>query len=81
MINWIIQRWYRYKTKDYTKIPLFLVVFNHKDYMQGIDKNCYLYMHPLVEDDDEFKALTKDLSDYIRDNYDMTMFTRAMPDV
>lgn len=77
MMRKLYNLWLRYKTKDFTKIPLFTMVFDYQKFREnGKDKSCVLYaIHPDIVTDEFLKGKLQECVDYIRDNYDMERFT------
>ena len=50
--------------------------FNHGEWEEDKkSKSCHFYCHPILEHDEYIKSVLGDLCDYIRDNYDMDVFT------
>lgn len=77
MIKKIINCWIRYKTKNLTRIPLFTMVFNyHKYKADGKKDSCIMYSHPNIANDEFVKNKLQEVVDYIRDNYDLDIFTK-----
>lgn len=77
MIKGIVNRWIRRKTKNLTEIPLFTMIFNYRKYKtQGKKDSCMLYSHPDIANDEFVKNKLQEVVDYIRDNYDLDIFTR-----
>lgn len=77
MIKRIINRWIRRKTKNLTEIPLFTMVFNYRKYKtDGKKDSCMFYTHPDIADDKFVKSKLQEVVDYIRDNYDLDIFTK-----
>lgn len=77
MIERIVNRWIRRKTKNLTEIPLFTMTFNYRKYKaQGKKDSCMLYSHPDIANDEFVKGKLQEVVDYIRDNYDLDSFTR-----
>lgn len=77
MIERIVNRWIRHKTKNLTEIPLFTMTFNYRKYKtQGKKDSCMLYSHPDIANDEFVKNKLQEVVDYIRDNYDLDIFTR-----
>lgn len=59
-------------TKNKTKIPLFIVYFNHKKYKEsGKENSCLVNMHPNLKNDEFIKFYTKIIIDHIRDTYNL----------
>lgn len=77
MIKGIVNRWIRHKTKNLTRIPLFMMTFNYRKYKaQGKKDSCMLYSHLDIANDEFVKGKLQEVVDYIRDNYDLDSFTR-----
>ena len=77
MIKKIINCWIRYKTKNLTRIPLFTMVFNYRKYKADDKKDsCMFYAHPNIANDDFVRGKLQEVVDYIRDNYDLDIFTK-----
>lgn len=77
MIKKIVDCWIRYKTKNLTKIPLFTMVFNYRKYKADCKKDsCMFYAHPNIAKDEFVKSKLQEVVDYIRDNYDLDIFTK-----
>lgn len=77
MIKKIVNCWIRYKTKNLTRIPLFTMVFNYRKYKaDGKKDSCIMYSHPNIANDEFVKSKLQEVVDYIRDNYDLDIFTR-----
>lgn len=71
--NW----WLKKKTKNFTQIPFFAVLFNFEKYVNSGEKgSCDIMIHPDLEEDFLLESMIRDCVDYIRDNYDMENFTR-----
>lgn len=77
MMRKLYNLWLRYKTKNFTKIPLFTMVFDYQKFREnGKGKSCVLYaIHPDIVTDEFLKGKLQECVDYIRDNYDMERFT------
>ena len=59
-------------TKSKTKIPLFIVYFNHKKYkQQGKENSCMVKLHPSIANDEFVKFYTGIIIDYVRDTYNL----------
>lgn len=69
--------WLRHRTKNFTKIPLFTMVFNYQKFKEtGKENSCTMYvLHPDIAKDEFLKEKLQECVDYIRDNYDMEKFT------
>lgn len=77
MIKKIINCWIRYKTKNFTKIPLFTMTFDYRKYKaDGKKDSCIMYSHPNIANDEFVKSKLQEVVDYIRDNYDLDIFTK-----
>lgn len=67
----------RRKTKNLTRIPLFTMMFDYRKYKaQGKKDSCAMYCHPDIAQDEFVKEKLCEVVDYIRDNYDLDIFTR-----
>ena len=77
MIKKLCNLYIRHKTKNLTMIPLFIVTFDWKKFQKdGKEISCMLYtLHPDIANDQFLKEKLSECVDYIRDNYDMEMFT------
>lgn len=59
-------------TKNYNKIPLFIVTFNLNKYKQyGAKNSCDLKIHPNLKDDEYIKKQLENIVDHIRNTKDM----------
>lgn len=77
MIKKIVNCWIRYKTKNLTRIPLFTMTFNYRKYKsQGKKDSCMFYAHPNIANDEFVRGKLQEVVDYIRDNYDLDIFTK-----
>lgn len=77
MVKKIINCWIRYKTKNLTRIPFFTMTFNYRKYKDsGKSNSCVFYTHPKIAKDEYVKEELQKVVDYIRDNYDLDIFTR-----
>lgn len=73
LANWYI----RHKTKNLTRIPLFTMVFDYRKYQRdGKPGSCNFYAHPDIAQDKFVKEKLCEVVDYIRDNYDLDIFTK-----
>lgn len=70
--------WLKHKTKNLTRIPLFTMTFDWKKFQKdGKEGSCLLYaLHPDITNDLVLRKKLCDCVDYIRDNYDMEIFTK-----
>lgn len=67
----------RYKTKNLKRIPLFTMTFNYRKYKKdGKKDSCMFYAHPDIAKDEFVKEKLCEVVDYIRDNYDLDIFTK-----
>ena len=66
------------QTKNLTRIPLFVMTFDWKKFQEdGKKGSCLLYaLHPDIAKNQFLKEKLSKCVDYIRDNYDMEMFTK-----
>ena len=77
MIKKIVNCWIRHKTKNLTRIPLFTMTFNYRKYKaDGKKDSCMCYIHPDIAKDEFVKSKLQEVVDYIRDNYDLDIFTK-----
>lgn len=78
MFKKIFNLYIRYKTKNLKAIPLFVMTFDWKKFQKGGKKDsCTLYsIHPDIANDPFLKEKLSECVDYIRDNYDMEIFTK-----
>lgn len=78
MIKKLSNFWLKRKTDNFTKIPLFIMMFNWRKFQKdGKDGSCLLYeLHPDIVKDTFLKEKLQECVDYIRDNYDMEKFTK-----
>ena len=79
MIKKIANYWLKHKTKNLTRIPLFIMTFDWKKFQKdGKEGSCMLYtLHPDIAKDQFLKEKLSECVDYIRDNYDMEMFIKV----
>ena len=76
-MKWLVNRMIRRKTKNLTRIPLFTMTFNYRKYKSdGKKDTCKFYCHPGIAQDEFVKEKLCEVIDYIRDNYDLDIFTR-----
>ena len=77
MFNKFFNLYIRYKTKNLKAIPLFVMTFDWKKFQKdGKENSCMLYtLHPDIAKDQFLKKKLSECVDYIRDSYDMEMFT------
>ena len=78
LVNKWGNKWLKKRTNNYTKIPLFQVVFDYQHYIEKGEKgSCQIYLHPDISyADTELQEKMFDIIDYIRDKYDMERFTK-----
>lgn len=67
----MLKFWERIFTKNLTEIPLFYVNLDYKKYKESKSGSCVIHTHPAFKDDSYLKSSLEDLTDYIRDNYDI----------
>lgn len=68
--------WLRYKTKSFTRIPLFVMFFDYQKYKKnGAKDSCDWYSHPNIMKDEYIRERMQECVDHIRESYDMTTFT------
>ena len=73
LANWYI----RHKTKNLTRIPLFTMTFDYRNYkVEDKQDSCTFYCRPDIVNDEYVKEKLSDVVDYMRDNYDLDMFTK-----
>lgn len=78
MIEKLCNLYIKYKTKNLTRIPLFVMTFDWKKFQKyGEKDSCTLYsIHPDIAKDPILKEKLSECVDHIRNNYDMEMFTK-----
>lgn len=78
MIKRLYNIWLKRKTKNFTRIPLFTMMFDWKKFQENEKKgSCLLYViHPDIANDLVLRKKLCECVDYIRDNYDMEIFTK-----
>lgn len=78
MFNKFFNLYIRYKTKNLKAIPLFVMTFDWKKFQKdGKEGSCLLYaLHPDIANDLVLRKKLCECVDYIRDNYDMEIFTK-----
>lgn len=69
IVNWFV----RWKTKNYRRIPLFVVTLDYKKFKEeGKAGSCTVYnLHPSFMKDEYLQSRIQECIDHIRDNYDM----------
>ena len=77
MFKKIFNPYIKHKTKNLTRIPLFVMTFDWKKFQKdGKKDSCMLAIHPDISNDPFLKEKLSECVDYIRDNYDMEIFTK-----
>ena len=78
MFNKFFNLYIRYKTKNLKAIPLFVMTFNWKKFQKdGKKDSCLLYvLHADIANDSVLRKKLSECVDYIRDNYNMEIFTK-----
>lgn len=78
MIKKLFNLYIRHKTKNLTRIPLFTMTFNWRKFQkEGREGSCIMYtIHPDIANDQFVREKLSECVDYIRDNYDMEIFTK-----
>lgn len=78
MIKKLCNLYIKHKTKNLTRIPLFVMTFDWKKFQEdGKKGSCLLYaLHPDIAKNQFLKEKLSECVDYIRDNYDMETFTK-----
>lgn len=77
MIKKLFNLYIRHKTKNLTRIPLFIMTFDWKKFQKdGKKDSCVLNIHPDVANDQFVREKLSECVYYIRDNYDMEIFTK-----
>ena len=73
----LVNLWIRHKTKNLTRIPLFIMTFNYQLYKEhGKTNSCMFCTHPEIARDKYVREELQKVVDYIRDNYDLEIFTK-----
>ena len=78
MIKKLCNLYIKHKTKNLTRIPLFTMTFNWRKFQkEGRKGSCIMYtIHPDIANDQFVREKLSECADYIRDNYDMEIFTK-----
>lgn len=78
MIKKLSNFWLKRKTDNLTKIPLFIMMFNWRKFQKdGKEGSCLPYaLYPDIAKDVFLREKLQECVDYIRDNYDMEIFTK-----
>jgi len=72
----IFNKLLKWKTENFTKIPLFYITFDYQKFIKnGAAGSCDIVLHPEFNNDELLKEKMFDVIDYIRNNYDMNKFT------
>jgi hypothetical protein len=66
-INWILRK----LTNNNKEIPLFAVTLDLNKYRKSKNNSCMIHVHPNYKNDDHIDKVLKDLTDYIRNTYNM----------
>ena len=67
----------RYKTKNLKRIQLFTMTFNYPKYKaEGKKDSCTFHAQPDIAQDEFVKSKLQEVVNYIRDNYDLDIFTK-----
>ena len=62
--------WLRYKTKNLTRIPLFIMFFDYQKYKKnGAQGSCDWYSHPNIMKDEYIRERMQECVDHIRESY------------
>ena len=62
----------RLLTGNFTDVPLLQLTFDYQEFKENGAKNsCTCYYHPILYGDTHISNVMKELSNYIRENYDM----------
>lgn len=78
MIKKLCNLYIKHKTKNLTWIPLFVMTFDWQKFQkEGKEGSCIMHtIHPYIAKDPILKEKLSECVDYIRDNYDMEIFTK-----
>ena len=77
MIENLFNLYIKHKTKNLTRIPLFTMTFDWKKFQKdGKKDSCILNIHPDIANDQIVREKLSECVDYIRDNYNMEIFTK-----
>ena len=77
MFKILCRLYIRKKTKNLTRIPLFTIIFDYRKYKaDGKKGSCMFYAHPDIAKDKFVKEKLCEVVDYIRDNYDLDIFSK-----
>lgn len=77
MIKKLCNLYIKHKTKNLTRIPLFTMTFDWRKFQkEGKEGSCILNIHPDIANDQFVREKLSECVDYIRDNYDMEIFTK-----
>jgi len=74
----LLNHWLKRKTKNYTQIPLFQMVFDFQKWKTDRNsKSCTFYaINPELAEDEFVKSHLCEVVDYIRSKYDMEILTK-----
>lgn len=77
MIKKLCNLYIKHKTKNFTRIPLFIMTFDWEKFQKdGKKDSCILNIHPDIANDQFVREKLSECVDYIRDNYNMEIFTK-----
>lgn len=77
MVEKLVNLWIKRRTKNFTKIALFVMTFDYRKYQKdGKAGSCTFHSHPKIAQDPFVKEKLCEVVDYIRDNYDLEEFTK-----
>ena len=78
MIKKLCNLYIKHKTKNLTMIPLFTMTLDWNKFQEdGKEGSCIMYtIHPEIAKDQFLKGKLSECVYYIRDNYNMEMFTK-----
>lgn len=73
----LLDKWLKWKTKNFTRIPLLGIEFNWQKYQKdGAKGSCdVFFLHHELYEDEVLKEKIFAVIDHIRTNYDMEKFT------
>lgn len=73
----MINLWYKRKTKNLKKIPLFTMYFDLRKYRKSGKKgSCDWMVNEKLANDSFLREEMKKCADYVRENYDMEIFSQ-----
>lgn len=79
MFKLLVNLWLRKKTKNYTEIPIFYMMFNYQKYKaEGKANSCTFLCYPdyRLANDEFVREHLQLVVDHIRDNYDLEKIAR-----